>query len=151
MEPTSLATLVAEQIKRLEPGTRPYEMRQMILRAHQANRERRAAVLKHDDLARRLITELGFKRAEQWNGYIPPAEWPIDDGELLREHRALRGGEMVVHFNQLGHRSCGTQPNDSPRRMLLMEISAEAWRREHETSGPGRPPQDGHQPATPTA
>jgi len=32
----------------------------------------RALVLKHPDLARRLVTDLGYAKPEQWNGFIPP-------------------------------------------------------------------------------
>lgn len=62
---------------------------------------RRALVLKHEDLRQRLCASpLEFHRAEEWNGWIPP--------ELTAE----------------GAR------NTSPRRAALVEIVAEAERRE---------------------
>ena len=62
---------------------------------------RRAAVLKHADLAARLTQPpLSYGRPDQWTGYIPPAMW-------------------------------AGWPNDSRRRAVLVEVAAEAWRREH--------------------
>lgn len=37
--------------------------------------ERRAMVLRHEDIAKRLVTELGYQRPGQWNGYIPPSHF----------------------------------------------------------------------------
>lgn len=70
--------------------------------------ERRARVLRHDDLAALLKAKpLEYKRPDQWNGYVPPALMPEDSDGLAKR-------------------------NDSPRRAALVELSAEAWRREHE-------------------
>jgi len=109
--------------------------------------DRRARVLKHSDLARRLQTEAGFKRPRQWTGYIPPRLSPIDcdcwpactshgnhGGELLRSAWIARNGELVFRYNQVGTYSAGTRVNDSPMRAALIDIAAEAYRREHETS-----------------
>jgi hypothetical protein len=71
----------------------------------QANQDRRARVLRHPDLAARLCAPpLGYQRAEQWNGFVPPKYLPAD----------LNGVTRI---------------NTSPRRAALVEISAEAMRR----------------------
>ena len=36
---------------------------------------RRAMVLRHPDIAKRLVTELGYGRPGQWNGFIPPSHF----------------------------------------------------------------------------
>jgi hypothetical protein len=65
-------------------------------------RDRKAAVLAHPDLAKRLTEEpLNFPRPDQWNGGIPPETF---------------NGEH----------------NDSPRRVALVEIFDEATRRNAE-------------------
>jgi hypothetical protein len=62
----------------------------------------RAAVLRHPDLAAKLTAPaIGYSRAEQWNGFVPPEGWG--------EHN---------------------QPNNSMRRAALIEILTEALLRE---------------------
>jgi hypothetical protein len=61
---------------------------------------RRAQVLRHEDLAKKLTQQpLNFTKPEHWNGAIPPETW--------RE-----------------------MPNDSPLRPALLALVAEAQRRE---------------------
>lgn len=73
--------------------------------ASAAAQKRRVRVLAHSDLAARLTQEpIGYTRPEQWNGYVPPRTW---GGTVHREY-----------------------PNDSPRRAALVELAAEALRRE---------------------
>lgn len=65
-----------------------------------ASARRRALVLRHDDLAKRLTVQpLNFTTPEHWNGSLPPEMW-----------------------NQVR--------NDSPRRPVLLALVAEAERRE---------------------
>lgn len=60
------------------------------------NERRRALVLRHPEVARRLTRPpLDYARPEQWTGYIPPESW---------------NGEH----------------NDSPRRAALLDIIAAA-------------------------
>lgn len=74
-------------------------------KASAAAQKRRARVLAHSDLAARLTQDpIGYARPEQWNGYVPPRTW---GGTVHREY-----------------------PNDSPRRAALVELAAEALRRE---------------------
>lgn len=83
--------------------------------------QRKARVLAHPDLARRLVTELGYQRPEQWNGYVPPLI--INPG----------ASEVLTHNgtpNRNGGRSAGQQQNDSPRRAALIAICREAYKRE---------------------
>lgn len=73
-------------------------------RYRQLNEQRRALVLRHPDIARRLtMPPLGYAQPQQWTGYVPPERW---------------NGEH----------------NDSPRRAALAEIvaAAEAAERAHE-------------------
>jgi hypothetical protein len=32
----------------------------------------RDAVMRHPDIAQRLVTRIGYKRVDQWHGYVPP-------------------------------------------------------------------------------
>lgn len=67
------------------------------------NAERRAVVLRHPDVARRLCERpLSLPKPEQWNGYISPPT-------------LATGGR-----------------NDSPVRAQVMEVYTEACRREQE-------------------
>jgi len=78
-------------------------------KARQENAERRARVLKHPDLAALLCQPpLPWSRPEHWNGFIPPRFLPPDSKGI-------------------------THPNYSPERDALVEISAEAMRRESTT------------------
>lgn len=88
--------------------------------SRQASTERRARVLAHPDLAEQL-TELPYAISDpaRWSGWIPPRTLPEDlcpgcasgscDG---REHTA--------------------RPNRSPIRKQLVDIAAEALRREQQ-------------------
>lgn len=67
------------------------------------NRRQRDLVLKHPDLADRLVGKLvGYSKPENWNGWIPPSR---DSNGAL---------------------------NNSPRRRVLVDIVTEAERRELE-------------------
>jgi hypothetical protein len=79
--------------------------------------ERRTRVLAHRDLADQLTRPpLSYARPEQWNGYVPP--------RLLRDARPIgsRAPELLA-------------VNDCPRRAVLVELCAEALRRDREASG----------------
>lgn len=77
-----------------------------VARAHEAAQARRARVLAHDDLRAALcLPPLAYERPEQWSGYVPPQTWPRRHGDGL---------------------------NASPRRVALVDIAAEAFRREQE-------------------
>lgn len=66
-----------------------------------------ARVLAHPDLAERLTAPpLGYARPNQWTGYVPPRTWG--------------------RHNQL---------NPSPQRRALVEIAAEALRRDASSKG----------------
>jgi hypothetical protein len=93
-----------------------------ILTEHSRNLERRARILKHPDLAQRLVSELGYLRADQWNGYVPPRSGQDQDGEWLHDTRGFA--------NPGGLRSGRQQANDSWRRTVLVSICAEALARE---------------------
>lgn len=55
---------------------------------------RRAAVLAHPDLAARLTREpIGYARADQWNGYIPPETY---NGSHNRSPRRTALLELVT-------------------------------------------------------
>ena len=129
-EPEPLSAALAQLVNHDNPHLR--RLGQEIVTSYTEQADRRARVLKHPDLARRLEKEAGYARARQWTGYIPPRLCAEDDAELLRSAHMSHGGELVFRFNQLGKRSAGSLVNDSPRRALLIDIAAEAWKRDHE-------------------
>jgi len=132
--PTLLASALTEFIKRHEPGSRMYELGHVLLTAHGKNRDRRAAVLKHEDLAKRVTAVLGLRRADHWTGYIPAAVAIDDDGGMLRLISNVHAGQARTKFNELGRRGIGSVPNNTPQRAELVDISTEAWHREHPDS-----------------
>lgn len=88
--------------------------RETFARAHLENQQRRERVLRHPDLAARLCRPpLGFSRPENWNGFVAPRFLP-DDRPF-----GAPGPERL-------------RLNDSPRRAAIVEICAEALRREGE-------------------
>lgn len=132
-EPVTLAASLTQFAARQQPGTRLHGLAADLLKAHGINRDRRAAVLKHEDLAKRLVAELGFANAQQWDGYIPPAMVdPGGDERLCASASSAGRGEVRSHLNQLGRYAIGEMPNDSRRRAVLLEISREAWERERQ-------------------
>lgn len=130
-EPTSLTATIAEQLATL-PQDSPIRAVLTAMRdGHRHNQQRRARVLKHEDLRKRLTeSPLNFTRADKWSGYVPPEWVNIGEDELLRSARIIQDGELRVRHNQLGRRTEGTILNDSARRVVLVEISTEAKRRE---------------------
>ncbi len=73
-------------------------------------RERRERVLAHPDLAARLTQPpLNHTDPARWNGYVPPATW----------------GDYTWKDGTLDERK-----NSSPERAALVDICAEALRRE---------------------
>lgn len=88
-----------------------------------AGQQRRARVLKHDDLRLRLTQEpINYARPEDWNGYIPPAS-DFDDGCPNCRRDPGRGGCSTPHLHT-------RRVNDSPRRAALVALAQEALRRE---------------------
>lgn len=82
---------------------------------------RRDRVLAYPDLAQRLTQPpIGLEDPTQWTGWIPPQTIPegVCGHECGRYHRCDR-----IHA---GRR------NDSLRRAALVEIAAEAWRRDNQ-------------------
>ena len=131
-EPASLVSVLAEQLKHHQPGTRGHDIRQQLLLAVRADAHRRAAVLKHEDLRGRLCQPpIGYDKAGQWNGYVPPAYVNQDSTEeLCSSARMGMSGRMDRRYGQLGHYGTGQLPNDSPRRAALAQLSQEAWDRD---------------------
>jgi hypothetical protein len=131
-EPTTLTSALTEFVARHPRGSRLHTVGTQILRAHTTNQQRRASVLAHPDLAARLTQPpLNYARPDQWNGYIPPATVDLGESEALRTVGIGGRGEQVVRFNQLGRRTRGEQENDAPERAALLDISREAWERDH--------------------
>lgn len=133
-EPTSLQSALTEFVARQEPDSRLSNLGLDMLRAHGRNRDRRTAVLAHEDLRHRLVKELGYAKPEHWNGYAPPAivspgSGTDGYGDFCRSAYTGTHGETRFQFGQLGKRAVGEIPNDSPRRQVLLEISQEAWDR----------------------
>lgn len=128
MEPQPLSSALADYVARAPEGSRRQRIGRQLLQAHEANQQRRAAVLRHPELAAELTRPpLGFARPEHWNGYIPPALAMDDTGEVLRQ--VMQTGR--VYLNQAGRRSCGMVWNETPQRAVLLALSAAAWELEH--------------------
>lgn len=126
----TLAAALTRFTARHEPGSRLHSLGVELLKSHARTRERRAAVLKHEDLAKRLVAELGFANPQQWSGYIPPAVVdPGGDERLCAAPAASAYGDFRVRLNQVGRYGIGETPNTSPRREALLGISREAWAR----------------------
>lgn len=96
-------------------------MGQKAAESHDSSLDRRDRVLAHEDLVARMKKPpLSMKEPERWSGWIPPRTDP----------------EAVCGACERGQRCTNTQHrariNDSPWRKALVEISAEALRRETE-------------------
>lgn len=89
--------------------------RDALAQSKQESRARRARVLAHDDLTKRLAQLMSDPK--QWSGWIPPRTLPEDTCTHCARGRRCHGA----------HRA---RVNDSPRRAALVEIATEALRRE---------------------
>jgi hypothetical protein len=127
-DPQPLFGGFADLVNQFPPEHRLHQIAAGVLGLSNECAERRARVLKHPDLAKRL-TELpiGYAKASQWNGWVPPQ---VIDLEATRE--VLRDGKGFR--NPHGRLALGERQNDSPRRAALVDIAAEAWRREQEVT-----------------
>lgn len=101
---------------------RAEEAVQALNAAHVANQERRERVLRHPDLATQLRDVLGITDASRWNGYVPPAHVP-GSVRVTRTgpDRARRSASEDERY---------FVANTSPVRRRVVEICAEAFRRE---------------------
>ena len=83
------------------PGGHADEATRIAATARATAKELRSLVLSYPDLAARLTEPpIGYKRADQWTGYVPPA-FDADVGGVVK-------------------------PNRSPIRAALLEIVTEA-------------------------
>lgn len=116
---TAAAGTVANK---LVSGTSPRSrmMAAAMQAAHEEAAARRERVLAHPDLRLKLTeAPIGYERPDQWNGYVPPktdAEQSCPD---------CRNG--IKHCRNTHMASANT----SARRRALIEIAAEALRREN--------------------
>lgn len=132
-----LAAALTAFIAKHDPGTRMHKLGTALLRGHGQTRDRRAAVLKHKDLAERLVAELGYAKPGQWNGYIPPAATdPGGQDRLCQGTSTGPRGDILSRLNQVGRYAIGEMPNNSLRREALLDISREAWSRERKATAP---------------
>ncbi|GAB3459492.1 hypothetical protein [Actinophytocola sediminis] len=108
---------------------RAEEAVQALNAAHTANQERRERVLRHPDLATQLRDVLGVADASRWNGYVPPAQVPgsVRFARTVPERVRRSASEEERYF----------VANTSPVRRRLVEICAEAFRRERAVDGDG--------------
>ena len=96
--------------------------RSAVARARQASAERRARVLAHPDLARRLTEPpLALHEPARWSGWIPP--------RLLAAQACPACNAGGPAWACRGHEHLAPV-NDSPFRVQLVEIAAEAMRRD---------------------
>ncbi|GAA4849576.1 hypothetical protein GCM10023403_10370 [Pseudonocardia benzenivorans] len=94
---------------------------QQAARAHDANQARRERVLAHEDLAKALTQPpLALDDPRKWTGWIPPRTDP-------EQTCSPWCGKHHDPCSNTQHRA---RINDSPIRAQLVEIAAEALRRE---------------------
>lgn len=83
---------------------------------------RRARVLRYPDLARKLTEPpLNYRRAEDWAGWVPPAALEVEACPACRTDPGKWGCKGPMHT---------ARANNSARRTALVEIAAEALRRD---------------------
>ncbi len=140
-EPSSLTALIAAHLAALLPDSHLRGTLEAARDGHRRNAHRRAAVLKHEDLRKRLEgPPLSFRRANQWNGYVPPAIVNPGESEVLRQVLRVQDGSVRFWLNPAHKRAQSEVPNTSPQRAALVDISAEAWRRERADDAPSVQP-----------
>ncbi|WP_098960467.1 hypothetical protein [Pseudonocardia sp. N23] len=90
-------------------------------RAHEENQARRDRVLAHEDLAKALTQPpYAISDPRRWSGWIPPRTDPPQ----------VCGPSCGKHHNPCNWTQHRARINDSPIRAQLVEIAAEALRRE---------------------
>jgi hypothetical protein len=73
VEPKTLSTALAEQMKQFQPGTREYRTRQQVLSGVTSMRALHDLVLSYPDLAAKLCEPpLSYTKPSHWNGFVPP-------------------------------------------------------------------------------
>lgn len=73
------------------------------LMAQEKVRERRARVLAHSDIAKRLTeSPLNYPTPDMWNGYVPPAEVPTING--WKRNESIRRRALVLILNAVRDR-----------------------------------------------
>lgn len=105
------------------PG--PHLLRAAAAKARSDAKARRARVLRHPDLAKRLTQRpLSYEQPEQWNGYIPPLHGPWG--------RATYNTSIKCHACGKWHdgHDVTDDINDSAQRAALVAIASEALARE---------------------
>lgn len=130
-EPTDLTHLVEANVyARLGPRARA--VFDGVRAAKAENAARRARVLKYDDLKVRLTTPpLSYKDARQWSGYVPPRTVAEDTCPACPPPERVNRGQHCQNPEHLA------RLNTSPERAALVEICAEAMRREQEETTAG--------------
>lgn len=99
---------------------RKQELAAIRARHHEDNQARRTRVLTHKDLREAMERQpIGYSDASRWNGYVPPRT----DPELACGRRCGLGGLPCRNEHM-------TPANTSLRRRALIEVGAEALRRE---------------------
>lgn len=73
--------------------------------ARQQAAQRRERVLKHEWACARLCRIFGYKAAQQWNGYLPPARDPAEDrgAQLSRANTSPQRKALVQLFHDVAH------------------------------------------------
>jgi len=102
----------------------------VLTQAHEANQARRERVLRYADLVTRLENVLAISDAARWNGWVPPAM--VTGSARL----AAPGPDRVRRTGFLNEEPYYV-PNTSPVRVALVDICAEAYRRDTEGAQDG--------------
>lgn len=86
-------------------GARKLDLQQRQRDARQQAQQRRERVLKHEWASKRLCTLFGYKSATQWNGYVPPAADPAENGgaQLARRNTAPHRAALVQLLRDVAH------------------------------------------------
>lgn len=96
------------------------QLARAVEQARTENAARRDRVLSHPDLTARLALVLGLTDPTRWSGWIPPRTDPVDVRDCCREGTCR------------AHRLGSARANTSYVRRQLVEIAAEALRREQQ-------------------
>lgn len=92
---------------------------------------RRERVLRYPDLAKRLTEPpLGYKRPQDWSGWVPPATGEVEACPACQSDPGKWGCKRPGHH---------ARANNSRRRAALVEIAAEALAREDAAAGAAAP------------
>lgn len=86
-------------------GARKLQLAQIQAESRQQAKQRRERIMKHEWAKERLRKIFGYKAAEQWNGYVPPARDPAENGgaQLSRANTSPHRAALVQLMRDVDH------------------------------------------------